>query len=91
MVDRSKGCERTDAKRFILKQYWVQILSVHLHPFRYTTPTRLVACGSLASRRPATYNAPIAPGPGAAPRGPRTRHTPAGLCLARRRGGLADG
>eukprot|EP00966_Prymnesium_polylepis_P222235 5141922-Prymnesium_polylepis.1 len=35
------GCE-TGPGRFISKHYWVQIVSVHLHPFRYTTPTSLV-------------------------------------------------
>eukprot|EP00966_Prymnesium_polylepis_P241346 5581344-Prymnesium_polylepis.1 len=32
------GCE-TDLRRFILKQCWVQISSVHLHPFRTYTPS----------------------------------------------------
>eukprot|EP00966_Prymnesium_polylepis_P051536 1192524-Prymnesium_polylepis.1 len=34
------GCE-TGPGRFISKHYWVRDFSVHLHPFRYTTPTHI--------------------------------------------------
>eukprot|EP00966_Prymnesium_polylepis_P098025 2270373-Prymnesium_polylepis.1 len=59
-IERMRNeCEK-DPGRFISKQYWVQMLSVHLHPFRYTTPTRLVLQGAHATpeRRQSSLSQP---------------------------------
>eukprot|EP00966_Prymnesium_polylepis_P150635 3479732-Prymnesium_polylepis.1 len=41
-TERMRNVCETDPGRVISKQCWIQILSVHLHPFRNTTPTPLV-------------------------------------------------